>query len=72
MPTELQDVHSVEEFQRLYYPEPDPELEYFDATEPDLNGEHEPSVEPGSTDALDRFSRVLSSSDLLRSPRTGQ
>lgn len=53
----LRTVHSVDEFRRLYYPAPDPQLEYFDGHEPDENAEEG----DGSVfiDPLDRFRRLL-------------
>ncbi|MDE3190305.1 MAG: hypothetical protein KGL94_05735 [Acidobacteriota bacterium] len=59
MATKAQTVHSVDEFRRLYYPEPDPVLDYLDGGIPDNGDEGAGEGPPVANDPLDRFARQV-------------
>lgn len=59
MTTKAKTIHSVEEFRGLYYPDPDPQLDYFDGTGPGSGGDDGASDEPERPVDLDEFAREL-------------
>ena len=63
MPEKLKPVTSVDEFRRLYYPEADPTLDYFDGVGPDGNQERETDAGDAAVDPLDHFGRALKAGD---------
>jgi hypothetical protein len=61
MSTKPQSVHSIEEFRRLYYPEAEPTLDYFDGQGPDDKQPDDPGDVVAVSDPLDRFRRTAES-----------
>jgi hypothetical protein len=59
MATTPKEVHSVDEFRRLYYPAPEPVLDYFDGSRPTGDGDGD-TAEIVRVDPLDLFARILS------------
>jgi hypothetical protein len=58
MATQPKEVHSVDEFRRLYYPEPEPVLDYFNGSRPQSETDAV-DADTVSVDPLDLFARVL-------------
>lgn len=58
MTTKVRTIHSVEEFRGLYYPDPDPQLD-FDGTSPGSEVDDGTSDEPERPVELDEFAREL-------------
>ncbi len=56
----LQDVRSVDEFRRLYYPAAEPALDYFDGVGPQNGRTEEDETGPVIADPLDLFGRIVS------------
>ena len=60
--TKLEDVHSVDEFRRLYYPGDGPVLDYFGGSGPE-NGTNDHETGRRSSEPLDLFARILTENE---------